>query len=105
MGVQIATDENFDSLVSDNQKVVVKFYAGWCGSCRLFKPKYKRIAQEDSYQNIAFLDVNAEENPEARKSAGVNNLPFFAVYQDGKLVDCISTNQEDSFRELLSKIQ
>lgn len=105
MEVQIATDGNFDSLLSKNQKVVVKFHAGWCGSCRLFKPKYKRIAKEEENQSITFLDINAEENPESRKSAGVNSLPFFTIYQDGELVDNISTNQEGVFRELLNKIK
>jgi len=105
MEIQIATDENFETLIQQNSKAVVKFYAGWCGSCRLFKPKFKRIAKEDENQDIAFLDVNAEENPNTRQAVGVNNLPFFAVYQDGKIIDAVSTNKEEVLRELLSKIK
>lgn len=105
MEVQVATDENFEALVAENERIVVKFHASWCGKCRLFKAKYKRIAKEEEYQHISFLDVNAEENPETRKSAGVTHLPTFVIYQDGKRVDSVTTGEEDAFRDLLNKIK
>jgi thioredoxin-like negative regulator of GroEL len=99
-----ATDQNFQTLLKDNSKVVVKYYADWCGSCRLFKPKFKRISEEARFSEVKFLDVNAEESPEARKIANVNNLPYFAVFKDGRLVDGFSTNKEEAVVELIEKI-
>jgi len=104
MSVNVSTDQDFKTNLESNDKVVVKYFANWCGSCKLFAPKYRRLSDDDRFGGITFLDVNAEENPEARKMAGVSNLPFFAVFQNGKLVDGAATNKEDKVVELLEKL-
>jgi len=104
MSVNVSTDQDFKTNLESNDKVVVKYFANWCGSCKLFAPKYRRLSDDDRFDGITFLDVNAEENPEARKMAGVSNLPFFAVFQNGKLVDGAATNKEDKVVELLEKL-
>jgi len=98
------TDNDFKSKLEAEEKVIVKYYADWCGSCRLFSPKYKRLSNDDKYSDVAFLDVNAEKNPEARKLAGVTNLPFFATFKNGKLVDGNATNKEDNVVNMLSNL-
>jgi thioredoxin 1 len=105
MSVEIANDQNFNDLLELNKKVVVKYFASWCGSCRLFAPKFKRLSNDERFQGVTFLDVNAEDNPEARKIAGVNTLPYFAIFQEGKLVDGISTSKEEAVVELIEKLQ
>jgi len=104
MSVNVSTDQDSKTNLESNDKVVVKYFANWCGSCKLFAPKYRRLSDDDRFGGITFLDVNAEENPEARKMAGVSNLPFFAVFQNGKLVDGAATNKEDKVVELLEKL-
>lgn len=104
MSVITANDSEFKEQLSQNEKVVVKYYADWCGSCRLFAPKYKRVSNEDENEGIVFLDVNAEQNPEARKAAGVDNLPFLAVFKNGELVDGSASNKEEYLRSLIAKL-
>lgn len=104
MSVKISEDSNFLQELSNNEKVVVKYYADWCGSCKLFSPKYKRLSDDDRFKDITFLDINAEQNPEARKLASVDTLPFFAVFKKGELIDKISTSKEDVFISLLEKL-
>lgn len=81
-----ATDQNFNQLLQDNELVLVKFYADWCGNCKLIAPKIRRISDSEEYAQVTFLDINAEEQPAARKAAGVDNLPFFAAFKGGQLV-------------------
>ena len=50
------------------------------------------------------MDVNAEENPEARKMAGVTNLPFLAVFKDGKMVNGAATNKEEILLDMLNEL-
>ncbi len=104
MAVEVATDINFPDLLENNDKVIVKYYADWCGSCRLFNPKYKRLSEDNRFEGIAFLDVNAEKNPEARKAAGVSNLPYFAVFKNGALIDAVASSKEDAVVELIEKL-
>lgn len=85
----------------------MKYYADWCGSCRLcrlFAPKFKRLSGDERFENILFPDVNAEKSPEARKAAGVTNLPYFAIFRNGQLVDAICTSKEEAVADLLSKL-
>ncbi|UII19373.1 thioredoxin family protein [Fulvivirga ligni] len=104
MAVEVLTDDNFASTIKEEEKVVVKYFAGWCGSCRLFAPKYKRLSGDERFTDIKFLDVDAEKNPEARKLAGVTNLPFFAVFKGGELLGTVATSKEEGVVELLEKL-
>lgn len=105
MAVQKADDSTFEKLLKDNDKVVVKYYADWCGSCKLFAPKFRRLSDDERFSETVFLDVNAEENEIARKLAGVDNLPFFAVFKHGELVNGSPTSKEEVVVELLNQIQ
>lgn len=104
MAVVQATDTDFKELVTNNEKVIVKYYADWCGNCRLFSPKYKRMATNPDFADVAFLDVNAEVSPEARKAAGVTNLPFFAVFKNGELVDTVAASKEEAVLSLINRL-
>lgn len=102
--VELVTDANFNEQLQNNEKVIVKYYADWCGSCKLFAPKFRRLSDTVDYSDVKFLDINAEENPEARKLAGVSNLPFFAVFKNGELVTGDTTAKEESVVGMLQQI-
>lgn len=104
MAVTISTDQDFSTQISANKKVVVKYFADWCGSCKLFSPKFKRLSEDERFKGISFLDINAELNPESRKMANVTNLPYFAVFENGELIEGITTSKEEAFVEFLSKL-
>lgn len=104
MRVIEATDNDFSRMLTEHPKVIVKYYAGWCGQCRLFAPKYKRMSAQERYRDITFLDVDAEKNPAARKMAGVDNLPFFAIFKNGQLVEGTATTKEEKVMEMLQNL-
>ncbi len=104
MAVQNVNDSEFKDLVANNSKVVVKYYADWCGNCKLFAPKFRRISNEEENADMIFLDVDAEKNPEARKAGGVDNLPFLAVFKDGELLEGSASNKEDYLRSIMAKL-
>ena len=101
MSVQVATDADFENHLAQNKKVIVKYFANWCGSCKLFAPKFRRLSDDERFADVTFLDVNAEENPEARRLAGVDNLPYFAVFKDGKLEQGAATSLEAKVVEMI----
>ncbi len=105
MAIELINDSDFETRIKDSEKVVVKYFADWCGSCKLFAPKYKRLSGDAQYDGITFLDVNAEENPIARKKVGVTNLPYFAIFKNGDLIDAVSSSKEEALTELLQKLK
>ena len=105
MAVIEATDNIFDTQLQENNLTIVKYFAGWCGACKLFAPKFKRLSNDERFTNITFLEVNAEENEEARKKAGVDNLPFFATFKNGELLEGTPTSKEEKVVELLTNLE
>ena len=102
MAVIKADDSNFESLLAENPNAIVKYYASWCGSCRLIAPKFKRLSEENA--DIGFIEVDAENSPESRKKAGVNNLPFFAIFKNSKLVEGDAGAKEEFILSLIGKL-
>lgn len=105
MAVTSSTDQDFKNQIQNRPQVVVKYFADWCGTCKLFSPKFRRISEDEKYKDILFLDVNAEENQEARKLAGVDNLPFFATFKNGKLLEGNATSKEEVLLDMINKLQ
>ena len=95
-------EDTLQDIVSKNEKVVVQFSASWCGNCRIMKPKFKKLATEN--ENMAFVLVDAENSPESRKLANVSNLPTFATFVNGVLVNETQTNKAEVLIELVNEI-
>lgn len=95
-------EDTLQDLVASNEKVVVQFSASWCGNCRIMKPKFKKLATEN--ESITFAIVDAEHFPESRKLANVSNLPTFATFVNGKLVNETQTNKQEVLIELVNEI-
>lgn len=96
------TEDNLLSVVEGNEKVVVQFSAGWCGNCKVMKPKFKRFALEN--EGITFIVVDAEKFPNSRKLAKVDNLPTFASFKGGALLNQVQTNKVELLKELIDEI-
>lgn len=103
--VQSSTDNDFETLLKSKDKVVVKYFADWCGSCKLFSPKFKRHAADENNADVLFLDVNAEENETARKLGGVDNLPFIATFKNGVLLEGTATSKEEYLQKMLDDLR
>ncbi len=104
MAVQEIDDKQFKTSIKEGKPVIVKFYADWCGACKLMTPKFKRLSEEDAYSGLSFYDINAEKNDEARKLAGVDSLPFFAAFKDGELLEGTATSKIDKVKELAERL-
>ncbi|WMW77239.1 thioredoxin family protein [Flavobacterium sp. 20NA77.7] len=98
---EIAQD-NLAEVVASNEVVVVQYAASWCGNCRIMKPKFKLLASQN--ENIPFLIVDAEKFPESRKLAKVDNLPTFATFKNGVLVNQTQTNKAEVLAELVNEV-
>ncbi|NVJ62820.1 MAG: thioredoxin family protein [Flavobacteriaceae bacterium] len=96
------SQDNLSEVVTENETVFVQYSAGWCGNCRIMKPKFKREASE--HQNATFVIVDAEKFPNSRALANVDNLPTFAAFRNGQLVNQIQTNKYENLKEFINEI-
>ena len=80
------TSENFETEVKNyDGKVLVDFWAPWCGPCRMVVPIVEEIARERS--DIKVGKVNVDEEPELAGQFGVMSIPTLVVMKDGKIVN------------------
>jgi thioredoxin-like negative regulator of GroEL len=96
------TEDNLSQIVAENPSVVVQYSATWCGNCRIMKPKFKKLASENT--DVKFVMVDAEKNPQSRQMATVDNLPTFATFQKGAFVNQAQTNKFDVLKELVDEV-
>ena len=94
--------DNLAEVIASNEVVLVQFSASWCGNCRIMKPKFKKMASEN--ENVPFLMVDAEQFTESRKLANVDNLPTFAAFKNGVLVNQTQTNKAEVLAELVAEV-
>ena len=100
--LQELSQDNLSEIVSENKTVVVQYSATWCGNCRIMKPKFKKLANEN--ENVSFVIADAEKFPESRQLATVDNLPTFATFVDGKFVNQVQTNKFEVLKELVEEV-
>ena len=94
--------DNLAEIVANNEVVLVQFSATWCGNCRIMKPKFKKMASEN--ESVPFLVVDAEQFTESRKLANVDNLPTFAAFKNGVLVNQSQTTKVEVLTELVNEV-
>ena len=85
MEVQI-TNENFETLKSGSQPLVVDFWATWCGPCRMVAPIIAKLAEKyDGKITVGKCDV--EENEDLAQEFGIRNIPTILFFKNGEVVD------------------
>jgi thiol-disulfide isomerase/thioredoxin len=94
--------DNLKELLDSNDTVIVQYSAGWCGNCRIMKPKFKKLANEN--EKAKFIFVDAEKYPKSRQLAKVDNLPTFAAFKKGDLIEQVQTNKFEVLKSLVNEI-
>ena len=76
---------NFHSeVINSEQKVLLDFWAPWCGPCRMVLPLVEEIANERS--DIKVGKINVDENPELAAQFGVTSIPTLMVMEHGQII-------------------
>jgi len=74
------TKENFESVVTGNDTVIVDFWAPWCGPCRGFAPVFE--AASEQHQDIVFAKVNTEQEQELAAHFAIRSIPTLMLFRE-----------------------
>jgi thioredoxin len=74
------TQENLHQIVSENNLVIVDFWAPWCGPCRSFAPAYE--AASEKYPDVVFAKVNTEEQQALAGYFQIRSIPTLMIFRE-----------------------
>ncbi len=102
--VQVANLTDLDSLLSDNDVVLVDFYADRCGPCKRLKPTIHQLA--DEYEGKAVIAaVNVDNAGDAAQKHGVNGIPDVRIFKGGEQQKAfVGARNKSDYKKVLDKL-
>ena len=81
MAVTQLTQQNIDETITNNEIVVIDFWAPWCGPCQTFKPIFEQSSEK--HEDAVFASCNTEEQTELAAMFQIKSIPTLVVFRDG----------------------
>ncbi|HZS34560.1 MAG TPA: thioredoxin [Methylomirabilota bacterium] len=81
-------ERNFAEIVAATPRLVVDFWAPWCGPCRMIAPMLDEIARAEAGR-VVIAKVNVDEEPGLAQRFGIQGIPTLLLFKDGQVVDTI----------------
>lgn len=105
MPVTETTDSFLFLQVAENDRVILKYHTDDCGeACINFRPIYDSLSNDNHYQNIVFLVIDADNNPMAKKRILDKNQPVITIYFKGRLLDSRHASTKEGVEILLEEL-
>merc|ERR1711990_173742 len=82
--VLVLNDKNFDDAIKQFDKLLVEFYAPWCGHCKKLAPEYAAAAGILKDKNMHIAKVDATENNSLAERFEVRGFPTLYWFVDGQ---------------------
>ena len=84
MATVTLTNGNFEQVVTDNQFVIIDFWAPWCGPCRGFAPVFD--AASEKHPDIVFAKLNTDEEQELGATFSIRSIPTLMIFREKVIV-------------------
>lgn len=84
MSCQTITNDEFESLINENELVFIDFWAQWCAPCKQFSKTYELVA--DQFPAIKFVKINIEEQQELAEFFEIRSIPHLMVFKQGIVI-------------------
>ena len=96
-------DDNIQELIDSNTHAIVMFGASWCGPCKVFKPKFQSISEEN--EDIVFAYCDVDETSTLASELEVQSIPTVVSFFNGVEDATVVGPSVDRVKELVEKIR
>ena len=80
------TSVDLKEKINKGEKLIVEFWAEWCGPCKMMKPAFERVATNNT-SDVQMYTMNIDNNREAAQSFGIRSIPTVKIFNLGELIE------------------
>jgi thioredoxin 1 len=97
------TAEQVKQLQLEGKKLLVDYWATWCGPCKALIPRLEALSSE--YPDVTFVKVNVDENTESALELGIRSVPTIMIYNGEELVNrSVGANVDSVYKNILDSL-
>jgi len=90
--------------IKNNEKLIVEFWAPWCGPCQMMKPVFEGVASTNE-SNVQMYTMNIDNNREVAMSLGIRSIPTVKMFNMGQIVETrVGVLNESQIKELVTEL-
>ena len=93
--------------INKGEKMIVDFYANWCGPCKVMKPIYEKVSSDlkNSNSNVNLYTIDVDNNREIAQLMGIRSIPTVKVFSGGEVTTTkVGILQETQLREMANNL-
>lgn len=83
MLIHLENENDFKNLIKEG-RVLIDFYADWCGPCQMLAPILEQLANED--KDLSIIKINVDDFPSIAKDFHISSIPSLIYYKNGEIV-------------------
>ena len=101
--MEISGDE-LTKKISSGKKVIVEFWAEWCGPCKMMKPIFEKVSTENETE-VEMYTMNVDLNKEFSSTLGIRSIPTVKIFNEGNVVDTrVGVMAENNIKSLVKDL-
>ena len=91
--------------IKNGEKLIVEFWAEWCGPCKVMKPIFERVSNSNENGDIKMYTMNIDLNKEAAIGFGIRSIPTIKVFNGGSVIGTkVGVLNETSIKDIVKEL-
>ena len=98
------TETELKEKIESGKKIIVEFWAEWCGPCKMMKPRFEKVSNENE-TDVEMYTMNVDQNKDISVSLGIRSIPTVKIINGGKVVETkVGVLEEGDIKNLVKEL-
>ena len=98
------TSVDLKEKINKGEKLIVEFWAEWCGPCKMMKPIFERVANSNQ-SDVQMYTMNVDMNRESAASLGIRSIPTVKVFNTGEVIHTqVGVMNESQINDMVTEL-
>ena len=90
--------------INNGEKIIVEFWAEWCGPCRVMKPVFERVESNNDTE-VQMYTMDIDQNRDYVQTLGIRSIPAVKVFSNGNVTDTVvGVMNEEKIKSLVNNL-